>query len=178
MPLLRPWILFSLLAVALSMGCSGDDTGSGGGGGEGVEPDPAADACEHLEGGPFADVEAIPDADDAPDVSGEHTAYHVTLPGDEASGYGGYVTYVLHEGSEVVFFTDQDATLALQDANGEGIAWEDACTSDCTDACTTVRTSWTVDIPTVGTYALHVESSAEEVTVVILHAGDHDHGHD
>lgn len=167
--------LFTLVPLALSAGCSDEDAGSGGGGGGGVIPDPALDACEHLEGGPFADVTATEDASGAPDASAEHTAHRLTLPGDEMTGYVGYVSYVVDEAAELVFFTDTDVEMVIEDAAGNAVPWEDECTSACTDACTEVENARTVDIPSVGTYALRIESTNESVTMIVVHAGDHDH---
>jgi hypothetical protein len=177
MTIIRSAMILGLasLALAISTGCSDDAGGTGGGGGGGVLPDPAVDACEHMAGGPFADVTATADASGAPDASTEHTAHNITLPGDETTGYVGYVSYVVDEATELVFYTDADVTLSLQDAGGSDLTWEDECTSSCTDACTLVQNTWTVDIETVGSYALRIESSTEDVTLVVVHAGDHEH---
>ena len=165
-------LLTSASILAFAPACGGADAGAGGGG---SLPDPAADACEHLEGGPFADVTATADAMGAPDVSAGHTAHRITLPGDEMHGHAGYVSYAVAEAGELVFFTDRDVDLTLEDAGGNGIPWEDECTSGCTDACSLVENARTVDISSVGTYAVRIESSSESVTLVVVHAGDHDH---
>lgn len=163
------------LTLAMSTACSDDGAGTGGGGGGGVIPDPAADACEHMEGGPFADVSAAADATGAPDASAEHTAHRISLPADATAGFVGYVTYVVEEAGELVFFTDQDVSMALEDAGGAAVPWEDECTSACTDACGLVQNARTVDIDSVGSYVLRIESDAEDVTLVVVHAGEHEH---
>lgn len=165
-----------LAALSLTSACSDDGGGAGGAGGEAAEPDPAADACEHLQGGPFVDVSATSDASQAPDVSAEHTTHRVALEDDTMGGWIGYVSYAVAEAGEYVFFTDDDVTMSLEDGSGAAVDWEQECTSDCTDACGEVAQSRTVDISSVGTYGVRIESQTDgEVSLVVVHAGEHEH---
>ena len=144
--------LVTTLATVFACGDGGD--AQTGGGGSALE-DPAADACEHLATGPFVDVAASDMATGAPDVSAEHTVHRVTLGGAPLAGY---VSFGATEASEVSFYTDEVVTLTLEDSSGATLDWETACTSDCTSACAEVATGYTIDLSSVGTYALRMES--------------------
>ena len=97
------------------------------------------------------------------------------MPADATAGFVGHVTYVVEEAGELVFFTDEDVSMTLQDAGGAAVPWEDECTSACTDPCGLVQNARTVDIDSVGSYVLRIESDAEDVTLVVVHAGESNH---
>jgi len=182
-----------LLALPLGMlacGESSDDeptttspTGNGGSGGHHHE-DPDEDACEHLQNGPFNDVTAASDTAGAPDVSAAHTAHRIGLPaagsggGGGAAGsgfaYQGYVAFAPDEAGEIIFFFDDDLTLAVSDSNAQPVDIEESCDpAACSQACTEIEARHAVDL-TVGTFYLHLGADADRVTLVHV-AADHAH---
>ena len=88
----------------------------------------------------------------------------------------GYVAFAPAEGGEYIFYTDADVAMALQDSAGAAIAWEEECTSGCSDACGAIVGRRVVDLDQVGTYYLQF-APASVMTVNIVHvlAGDHAH---
>jgi hypothetical protein len=176
--MIRPTaIVTTIVMTAMLAACSGDDgpDGSGGAGGA-TAADPAVDGCEHLEGGPFVDVAATADPSDAPDVSTEHSAFRVALAGDASAGFSGWVSYGASAAGELIVYVNADVTMRMEDASGSPLDWEQECISDCTGICDEVANARTVDIATVGTYRLQIESATDsEVTLVIVEGGEHAH---
>ena len=184
------WVLLvGLMLVAQACGDSSDDAssdvGSDGvadGGGDGSEDqgeaeDPAADGCEHMAGGPFADVTAAATADGTlPDVSAGHTAHRIALVGAGSEMYEGYVRYVSDADTERAMFLSAQVALELTDAEGTVLAPTDS--GNGTDQCTEVG-SWAHYDFSVGTYTVHLGPTTEaSVTLVTVTPGDPGHEHE
>jgi hypothetical protein len=130
--------------------------------------DPAAEACEHMAEGPFAQLTggAGPNLT-APAVSNNHTAYVVTLPADAP----GYVSFG-STGGEFTFFFDNAVDVVMTDAS-ENVMTAETIGTD-TDSCVTVDAFQTFDLP-VGTYYLGLTSATGPVTIVIEEVEEHEH---
>lgn len=159
----------ALALLALAPACGEDDSGE--------EPiDPSEDACEHMIEGPAESATAIDDMSaDAPDIGEHHTRFDVTLVGDQSNpgSYLGYVDLVVEETGESLIFLDADVPMQLWTAAGDEVAAE--ASDNAIDACTEVAISYTYDLE-VGTYLMQLGStSADQVGVVVVLAGEHDH---
>ncbi|ACY16418.1 hypothetical protein [Haliangium ochraceum] len=162
----------ALALLALAPACGGED--------DHEEPiDPSEDACEHMIEGPVESATAIDDMSaDAPDIGEHHTRFDVTLVGDQSNpgSYVGYVDLVVEETGESLIFLDADVPMQLWTAAGDEVEVE--ATSNAIDACTEVAISYTYDLE-VGTYLMQLGStSADQVGIVVVLAGEHDHDHD
>lgn len=152
----------ALAALGLT-GCSDDhDHGD----------DVDAEACIHLDSGPFQDLVTSETRDSsAPGIADDHVAYTLELP---ASGTG-YVFFGAGEAGDFAFFFDQAVDVELTDSAGAVVAPEETATSS--PACGTIqlRNVWPLE---VGTYYLEVSSTAvPEVNVVVEHLVHDDHEH-
>lgn len=132
--------------------------------------DPDLDACEHLEGGPFADLTAADDAAQAPSASESHVAYRLTLLDDGLENYGGIVTLPANAAGRRVLYLDQPVPLSMEDAGGTVLPLESGpeCPgSSCSSSCSLVQNRVVADIDLVGTYVLRFGPGDQpEVTLV------------
>jgi hypothetical protein len=171
---MKRWVVLGLL-TALVWGCGDDEAPD-----PTVEPEgPAADACEHLEEGPFNDVTAGADAAGAPNVSATHTKHRITLLDDGSGSYGGFVAIEADEAAEILIFLDGPVAIAVQDAQGAGLSLEQepSCPGDgCAEACPAVKNHVAVDVASVGTYYVALgPTAASEVSLVHFEAAGHEH---
>ncbi len=160
--------LVAALALATAA-CGGDDDDGGM-----AEPSPAEDACEHMQDGPAEVATAIADMTaDAPDIGEHHTRWDVTLSDDGDGNYSGYVDLVVDEEGESQVFLSADVPFTLWDANGDQVQAEESLTS--VSECAEVSAAHHFDLE-VGTYlASFGPASADEVQIVVVLAGEHDH---
>lgn len=136
---------------------------------------PADDACEHASEGPFEDVTAVVEGEEPADVSAEHTAYVVTTADlmDAQQNRGGRVSFASAVAGDYFVFLSDHADLSVYDASGAEVSLEDSV-HDVAE-CTEVSMYHLVELG-VGTYTLELgPTSLEEVTLVIVPGGAHDH---
>lgn len=161
---------------------AGTTTGSGGHGGH---HDVDELACEHLQDGPFVDVTATVDTTDAPDVSAEHTAFHVTLADAGAGGSGGgggstatrggYLSFAPDAEAHYVFFLGADVPFAVEDSSGGSVAIHESCDpAACSDACADIRGRHVVEL-SVGTYYLSFGPTSETEVALVREEEGHAH---
>lgn len=152
-----------LAATLLCAACS-DDHDHDGEDGHGDEVSSDADACEHFEGGPFAD---------GPTLGDSHTAYTITLDADGSAT----ASATIAEGGEWLFFTDEAVPFAIADSGGQMLALEESCSAGtCSADCSVAAGRHVVDIATVGTYDITLgPSDVDSVRLVFLPAEGHEH---
>lgn len=140
--------------------------------------EPADDACEHAQEGPFEDITAVTDGTDAPDASLEHTAYRIGLTETGTDSYGGQVSFTPEEAGEFhVFLSVEDAEVGIS-LDGTDIAEEASASVDSAEHCSEVTYQWTFDLDSGGQPHLVDISNSTDSTVlmVIVHGGgEHDH---
>lgn len=166
--------IFALLALLFTTGCEDTTTNA-------VVHDEHSEfqeTIEHVEEhfvkGPFADVELAATAADAPDVSKEHTCYHV-----KGSGKG-FVSYAIEleagetEADRMIFIDQESVTISVQDAQGEEVH---AHAVDLDEVTTTVIKKGAAlhELP-AGVYTIVLEGVTESISMVIAHGGD-EHAH-
>lgn len=127
---------------------------------------PAADACEHMEGGPEEAVTAVAVGETPPSFSETHHRYDITIP-DGA----GVVAIEIGEETEMSFFFNTDVTLTVTDASDATIAAEEELAS--VNECSDVAEGAVFDLG-VGTYNLLIETTEAMVSMVPVTA-EHDH---
>jgi hypothetical protein len=168
---MKAFSLISILWLALSASaCSDDDHNHDQHDGHVHQHDGGhnldEEGCEHLEQGPFVDVNAGNDPPGAAEVKADHQAYRVTL----VSGAPGFVKLAVAAGGHRVLFFDTDVALEVQDDQGNALTIEK--TEKSIPECTVVKAKHTVDLPAAGTYffKLGPDSAATTVTLVIEEA--------
>jgi hypothetical protein len=152
-------LLLAALAAgpALLAGCGGGDH-------EHEEESPNEEACEHIAGGPFADVvaAAAPGAD-AKEIDATHKTYRVKLA-DGAGGKTGFVRFVAAARGEYLFFTSAPATVKVTSAAMAEVPVKSQAASIA--ECAQVKGRHAFDLQ-VGTYYVSVTSVEETVGVVV-----------
>jgi hypothetical protein len=132
--------------------------------------DPDAEACEHLEKGPYTNVTASAAHDDtAPRVAADHMAYTVPLTVSAV----GYVAFPAAKATDYVVFLDRPVPFQVLDAAGAMVTLEASETSS--PACAAIRGKHTFPLP-VGTayFGLGPAMGDTPVNLVVEEAGDHD----
>ncbi len=126
-----------------------------------------AAGCEHLEKGPFVELQGTTDAASAPELKADHKAYRVTIP----AGAAGYVKLNADAVGDLVLFLDADVGTGVEDDKGATVAIEKSERS--VAECTIVKARHTVHVATVGSYRFKLGPSAavSKVTVVVEEAG-------
>lgn len=138
----------------------------------------AGHACVHSDFGPFQPVTAA--ALGAPvfvDVSAPHTAYNITLPAAQYSGWGGRVAFIPEESGEFAFLVSRNRGMRLFDAaTGAEVARE--CRYNVPSAvCGSLKTAILADLEGGVEYHLQFLAIAERnstFTLVVEEAA-HDH---
>jgi hypothetical protein len=131
------------------------------------DPDPDAEACEHLQEGPFHDRTAGADADDsAPQIAADHAAYRVTIPAG-----GGFVRFAAPAAGDHGFYLSEAVAVTFRDGAGTPIAPEETLTSIA--ACQEVAVKHVVELA-VGTVFLELADDAARVDLVVEPL-DHEH---
>jgi hypothetical protein len=165
-------LVFGLVA-ALSWGCGEAEEEAHG-------EEPADDACEHAQDGPFEDVTAADAGGDAPDVSMEHTAYRIGLTETGTDSFSGQVSFTPEEAGEYhVFLGVQDAEVDFS-LDGNDIPEESSQAVDSSEHCPEVVQQWTFDLDSAGqAHRLDIANSTDStVLMVIVHGGDEHHEHE
>lgn len=166
-PMIHPLAGLSLLV--LLAGCSDDTPAKPDAGHAHAEAGTSlnAEGCEHLEKGPFVELQGATDPGSAPEVKADHKAYRVTIP----SGAAGYVKVNADAAGHLVLFLDADVPLGVEDDKGAKVAIEKS--EQGIAECTIVKAKHTVHIATVGSYRLKLGPSAAvaKVTVVLEEEG-------
>jgi hypothetical protein len=146
----------------------------GGGGAEGE--DLLAEACEHMQDGPFEDVTAAADRAAAlPDVTYEHTSVRVALV-DVAGGRGGFVAFRAAAAAGYVFFLSANVAFGVSDAAGAPVTLEQSRGD--LGACAEVSVEHTVALE-VGTWTLSLGPTSETTVSLVIeeeggaHEGEH-----
>lgn len=184
-PLMRT-STFATIAFASSLcifsAACGDDQGDdpdrdANNDGNGALTEPADDACEHAQEGPFVEVAATETAAGAPAIDTEHTAFQISLPDAGDGTFRGQVAYTAAEaGDYVVFLSDASAVVTVSvadDASGAELAAEET-QSVGDERCVEINEGLTYDLE-AATYTLAISSTDPLVTVVVVHAGDQAH---
>jgi hypothetical protein len=170
---MRSLRLLSLAIALLTSACSDSETTPP----DDTELSPDADACEHLEGGPFADVTAGAAIADSGVVNESHTVYTIALIDDGMGSFSGIVSFEMDEAAELLLYTDVAIPLAIEDSRGDAVALEESCSSGvCSPDCDAVGGRHVVDIAFVGTYYLTLgPTQAAELRLVHFESEGHDH---
>lgn len=124
------------------------------------------EGCEHMEKGPFVDLQGAADPATAPELKADHHAYRVTIP----AGAAGYARFAADAVGDLVLFFDADLLLAVEDDKGAAVALEKS--EKGIAECTIVKAKHTVPIATVGSYRFKLGPSAavSKVTIVVEEA--------
>lgn len=162
----------ALMTLALALGCApGPD--------EHDEPSANDEACEHASEGPFLDVTAAGEGEDAPDVSAEHSAYNVeTVPLDEDGNRGGRVSFASSEAGDYNLYLSLHANVTVTDSDGTEVALEDSVHE--VAECDEVAMFHTVELG-VGTYEIALGPTDAETLVLVVEEATHaeqDEDHD
>jgi hypothetical protein len=156
---MRTMILPTMLLGAMAAACGHGD------------PDPDAEACEHLERGPYAVVTATATRSGTvppPAVAADHRAYTVTLP----TAALGYVSFAAAEATDYTVYLDLPAPFAVLDAAGAQVAIEASATSS--PACAAIRAKHTFALP-VGTAYFELGPNMGMLNLVVEEAAGHEH---
>ena len=179
------WIGRLVLALALSLavlpGCLGEDNSNQAATtnhDDDHSEDPAVEACEHYEEGPFVAVQAVSDATSPAlaAVDNDHTAYQIALTEmTDSTDYHGFVAFESAEATEYIFFLSENVDVhfwqsdATTEINPEGIEAG-------AEGCGLVGVQYHIDLP-VGTVLLEfMPDIIADVDLVIEEAGgEHNH---
>ncbi len=132
-----------------------------------------AEACEHMDEGPFVDVTAGAATDaELEDVALEHTAVRIALPATD-DGFGGLVDFASDEEGEVALFFSSAVNLEAFDATGQSIEIEPHSVEG---GCDEVTTAFHVDMA-VGTTTLMISSTTDATVTLVHEREDEDHDH-
>ena len=138
---------------------------------EPVAEGPAAEACEHMAGGPFAAIAAAATLDGAaPDATIPHTRVGVSFV-EVDGGFGGFVAFAASEAADYSFFLSADLPFAVLDASGSEVPLED---SSAVDACDAVAVQHVVELE-VGLHHLSFGPTDAPAEVgLVFEAGAHE----
>jgi hypothetical protein len=143
--------------------------------GEGGLEEIEAEACEHLDEGPFQPLAAAATAADAPAGNETHVSYEVSLLDLGEGSFGGFVAFDPPEAGEYYVFTDKPVELSFADASGASIAIESQCTgSPCSETCAIVERRYQLDVGTERVVVAFAPG-AEPETLLLFESGAHDH---
>ncbi len=132
-----------------------------------------AEACEHLEEGPFEPLVATADAESAPTGDQTHVSYEVTLLPDEGGSFGGFVAFESAEGGEYYVFSDAEVELSFW--SGASIPVLSECEgSPCSETCGLIARRYQLELPSGRTIIELRGASTAEVSLLV-EAGEHDH---
>jgi hypothetical protein len=132
-----------------------------------------AEACEHLDEGPFQPLAATATAADAPAGNETHVSYEVSLVDLGEGSFGGFVAFDPPEAGEYYVFTDQPVELSFADASGATIAIESQCTSSpCSETCGIVERRYQLDVGTERVVVAFAPGAVTE-TLLLFEAGEH-----
>jgi hypothetical protein len=132
-----------------------------------------AEACEHLEEGPFEPLVATADPDSAPTGDQTHVSYELTLLPDEGGSFGGFVAFESAEGGEHYVFSDAEVELSF--SNGGALAVTSKCEgSPCSETCGLIARRYQLDLPP-GRTIIEVRGASTAQVSLLVEAGEHDH---
>lgn len=125
-----------------------------------------SEGCEHMEKGPFVDLQSATAPAAAPELKADHHAYRVTIP----AGAAGYVKFAAGAVGDLVLFLDADVSLGIEDDKGAAVSIEKS--EKGIAECTIVKAKHTVEITTVGSYRFKLgpSAAASKVTIVVEEA--------
>jgi FAD/FMN-containing dehydrogenase len=154
--------LFSavLLSTALLVACGGD------------EESPDVEACEHLNEGPAAAVNASATGA-GPAVSNDHKRYDITLT-DVTGGKGGSVSFAAAEGIDYILFTGADVPVAVKSSSGQTVAPEASVKTS--SECTEIKGRHTFGLG-VGTYTISFGPTTATSVSLVIEEAETDHQH-
>jgi hypothetical protein len=133
------------------------------------EPGIDAEACEHLQEGPYTSVTASAVRDDtAPRVAPDHMAYTVAL----AAGAVTYVAFAAAEATDYVVYLDKPVPFQVLDAAGAMVTLE--ASEPSSPGCAAIRGKHTFPLPVGTAYFGLGPSMGMPVNLVVEEAGDHD----
>lgn len=134
---------------------------------------PEAEACEHMEEGPFQDVTAAEDSTGTlSNIAVPHTRVDVALAG-EGADRGGVVSFEASEAGEYTFYLSTDVDFVLADSNAMTLSPE--ASGGAVSLCATaILATHTFDLQ-VGTYTITMGPADLETLSVIFEAGEHEH---
>jgi hypothetical protein len=134
-----------------------------------------AEACEHLEEGPFEPLAASADAEGAPSADQTHVSYELTLLEQGDGSFGGFVAFESEEGGDHYVFSDAPLQLTFSGEDGAQLAVESRCESEpCSETCALVAERYQVDLP-VGRTVIEVRGATSAEASLLVEAGEHDH---
>lgn len=136
--------------------------------GEHQHEDPAEEACEHAQLGPFVDVVGTADAASGPNVGIEHTAFRVTLPAD-GSDFVGYVSFAAATAGELAVYLSRNVPYEVVDGSGTVVS---ASTFESTSPCSELAGAMTLDVP-IGTVFIRFGPTATADLLVVAEIGAH-----
>lgn len=181
--------LFSLVFLAMALGglpaCLGDaddhDNDIALSDDDHDDENPAAEACEHFESGPFVAVSAVSDVtDDAIGLVGnDHKDYQIALTENTAtSDFGGFVAFESGEAVEYILFFKQDVEVVFWQSDAE-TEIEPAEVIDGDEHCADVAVQYHIDLP-VGTVYLQLAAGDIETLDLVIEevGGDEEHDDD
>lgn len=166
-------LLAAALALALS-GCASKNDGNGPAHDHDAFAELLDEACHHMEAGPFVEVVAAADRDDAAQaIAAAHHVHRVVLPAGDAPRTGWVVITPVVSG-EVAFFLGSDVPVTVH--LGEDAI---ATTSGPVDACAPqVAAGSMVDLEVGTEYLLEIgPTDVEKVDIFVAEHDDHGHDH-
>jgi hypothetical protein len=141
--------------------------------------EPADDACEHGQDGPFEDVTAVTDGTDAPDVSMEHTAYRIELSETDTDTFGGQVSFAPEEAGEFHVFLGVEGAEVGISLDGTDIAAEASSAVDSAEHCSEIAYQWTFDLDSAGDgHMVDISGSPDATVLMVIVHGGKEHGHE
>lgn len=163
------------LVASLAWGC-GDSEDDDHSNNEHNEVEPADDACEHAQDGPFEDITATDDESSAPDASAEHTAYRIDLNEAGDGTHSGMVSFTPEEAGEFHIFTSTDTADLMVSHEDQTLTAEAESSVDAAEHCAEVTYQWTFDMDHANEAYLLDFSGSDDATIlmVVVHGGEHE----
>jgi hypothetical protein len=130
--------------------------------------DPAEEACEHAQSGPFVDVAGTADAASGPNIGIEHTAFRVTLPAD-GSDFVGYVSFAAVTAGELAVYLSRDVPYEVVDGSDNVVSSRSFAS---TSPCSELAGAMTLDVP-IGTVFIRFGPTTTADLLVVAELGAH-----